>query len=133
MTKPLPISAETITRAAEQFETPFHLYDERGIRENARRLNSAFAWNRGFREYFAVKATPNPHILQILAEEGCGADCSSLAELILSERVGLAGRELMFTSNNTLAKDYAKAAELGAVINLDDISHLPYQIGRAHV
>ncbi|QDT38017.1 diaminopimelate decarboxylase [Stratiformator vulcanicus] len=124
--KPLPFSVDVIRRAASEFETPFHLYDERGIRENARRLNSAFAWNPGFREYFAVKATPNPHIVQMLAEEGCGADCSSLAELILSERVGLGGRDIMFTSNNTLAEDYAKADELGAVINLDDISHLPY-------
>ncbi|QDT64983.1 diaminopimelate decarboxylase [Calycomorphotria hydatis] len=124
--KPLPISGDVISDIAEKFPTPFHLYDEKGIRENARRLNAAFAWNPGFQEYFAVKATPNPYLLQVLAEEGCGADCSSEAELLLCERVGLTGDDVMFTSNNTLAKEYAVANKLGAIINLDDLSHIPY-------
>jgi diaminopimelate decarboxylase len=124
--KPLPIDAATIRRVADEYPTPFHLYDERGIRANARRLNAAFAWCAEFREYFAVKATPNPHLLAILKEEGFGADCSSLPELVLAERVGLTGREVMFTSNDTLAKEYARAKELGAVINLDDITHIEY-------
>lgn len=124
--KPLPIDAATIRRIAEEYPTPFHLYDERGIRANARRLNAAFAWCGEFREYFAVKATPNPHLLAILKEEGFGADCSSLPELVLAERVGLRGRDVMFTSNDTLAKEYAAARELGAVINLDDVTHIEY-------
>jgi len=124
--KPLPIDAETIRRIADEYPTPFHLYDERGIRENARRLNAAFDWCDEFREYFAVKATPNPHLLAILKEEGFGADCSSLPELVLAERVGLTGRQVMFTSNDTLSKEYARAKELGAVINLDDITHIDY-------
>lgn len=124
--KPLPIDADTIRRIADEYPTPFHLYDERGIRENARRLNAAFAWCDEFREYFAVKATPNPHLLAILRDEGFGADCSSLPELVLSERVGLAGPNVMFTSNDTLATEYARAKELGAVINLDDITHIEY-------
>jgi diaminopimelate decarboxylase len=124
--KPLPIDAAVIRRIADQYPTPFHLYDERGIRANARRLNAAFAWCENFREYFAVKATPNPHLLAILKEEGFGADCSSLAELILSERVGLTGRDVMFTSNETPAKEYAKARELGAILNLDDVTHIEY-------
>ena len=124
--KPLPIDAATIRRIADEYPTPFHLYDERGIRENARRLNAAFAWVPRFREYFAVKATPNPHLLAILADEGCGADCSSLAELVLSERVGITGERIMFTSNDTPAKDFAEAVRLGAVINLDDLSHIEY-------
>lgn len=124
--KPLPIDAATIRRIADVYPTPFHLYDERGIRANARRLNAAFAWCAEFREYFAVKATPNPHLLAILKEEGFGADCSSLPELVLADRVGLRGRGVMFTSNDTLAKEYAAAKELGAIINLDDITHLDY-------
>lgn len=124
--KPLPIPAETIRQLAGQFPTPFYLYDERGIRENARRLYAAFSWCDGFREFFAVKATPNPHILALLHEEGCGADCSSLPELILAERVGLGGEEIMFTSNDTPAGEYIKARQLQAIINLDDISHIDY-------
>ena len=124
--KPLPFDEATLRRIAEQHPTPFHIYDERGIRENARALQSAFAWSEGFREHFAVKATPNPHILKILKEEGCGTDCSSLPELLLSERVGITGEEIMFTSNNTPASEYIKARELGAVINLDDITHIDY-------
>ncbi|MCH8828825.1 MAG: diaminopimelate decarboxylase, partial [Planctomycetes bacterium] len=101
-------------------------YDERTIRENARRLLAAFSWCAGFHEYFAVKATPNPHILQLLAEEGCGADCSSLAELVLCDRVGITGEEIMFSSNNTAAHEYEKALQLGAIINLDDVTHIPF-------
>ena len=124
--KRLPIPAARICELADELPTPFHLYDEAGIRANARRLNVAFGWNPGFREYFAVKATPTPAILKIFAEEGCGMDCSSAAELMLSERIGLGGERVMFTSNNTLADDYRRAAALGAVLNLDDLSHLPY-------
>ena len=100
--------------------TPFHVYDEKGIRENARRINKAFSWNKGFREYFAVKALPNPVILQILKEEGCGVDCSSLTELMLSEVCGFTGSDIMFSSNQTPVEDMKKAYELGAYINLDD-------------
>ena len=110
----------------EQYPTPFHLYDEKGIRENARRLNEAFSWNRGFREYFAVKATPNPEIMRILKEEGCGMDCSSYTELLLSERAGFTDDMIMFSSNVTPAKDYKYAAKLGATINLDDITHIDF-------
>ena len=100
--------------------TPFHIYDEKAIRANARRINEAFSWNKGFKEYFAVKALPNPAILEILREEGCGVDCSSLTELMLSEAVGFGGEEIMFSSNQTPSEDMKKARELGAYINLDD-------------
>ena len=106
--------------------TPFHIYDEKGIRENARRINEAFSWNKGFREYFAVKALPNPYILQILREEGCGVDCSSFTELMLSEAVGFAGEEIMFSSNQTPSEDMKKAAQLGAYINLDDATMVDF-------
>ena len=124
--KPLPIAAETLCDLADRFPTPFHVYDERGIRANARRLGAAFAWNPGFREYFAVKATPTPAILRLFEEEGCGLDCSSLAELMLAERVGVRGERIMFTSNNTPADEFRAAKELGAVLNLDDLSHLGF-------
>jgi diaminopimelate decarboxylase len=124
--KPLPFSAECIRRIASEFPTPFYLYDERGIRESARSLNAAFAWNKDFKEYFAVKATPNPQILRLLIEEGLGADCSSKAELVLADRVGFAGEEIMFTSNNTQAYEYQCAARLNAIINLDDLTHVPF-------
>lgn len=126
MSKPLPFSADLIRRIAQQYPTPFYVYDEAGIRATAKRLNAAFAWCPGFKEYFAVKALPNPYILEILKQEGLGADCSSVAELMLSERVGLTGENIMFTSNNTLAHEYEKAIELGAVINLDDLTHIDY-------
>jgi diaminopimelate decarboxylase len=126
MTKPLPIPASEIAAIAARQPTPFHLYDEAGIRANARRLLAAFAWNPGFREYFAVKACPNPFLLAILKSEGCGADCSSLPELLLAEKTGIAGREIMFTSNDTPAEEFVKARALGAIVNLDDISHIPY-------
>ncbi|MBW3542843.1 MAG: diaminopimelate decarboxylase, partial [Planctomycetes bacterium] len=124
--KPLPFDAATIERIVRDFPTPVYVYDERGIRAGARRLKAAFDWCERFKEFFAVKATPNPHILQILKEEGFGADCSSLGELVLCERVGIVGEEIMFTSNETPARDYAKARELGAIINLDDITHVAY-------
>ena len=120
------ISKDRLEELCEKYPTPFHIYDERGIRERARALNSAFAWNKGFREYFAVKATPNPTILKILKEEGCGVDCSSLTELIMSERCGFSGDEIMFSSNDTPAEDFRKARELGAIINLDDFTHIDF-------
>ena len=104
------------------YPTPFHIYDEAGIRENARRLKAAFAWNHGFREYFAVKATPTPAILKLLHEEGCGCDCSSLTELMLAQRCGVTGEEIMFSSNNTSDDEFRLARELGAIINLDDLT-----------
>ncbi len=124
--KRCPLNREQLEALAQRFPTPFHLYDEAGIRGNARRLKAAFAWNPGFKEYFAVKATPNPYILKILRAEGFGADCSSMGELLLSEQVGMRGGDIMFTSNDTPAYEYAKAMELGAIINLDDITHIEY-------
>ena len=109
-----------------RYPTPFHLYDETGMRRNARQLNRAFAWAPSFREYFAVKATPTPAILKILKEEGCGVDCSSLTELMLAEKCGFRGHEIMFTSNNTLAEEFQLAHRLGAVLNLDDITHVDF-------
>ena len=109
-----------------QYPTPFHLYDERGLRANARALYKTFAWNPGFKEYFAVKATPTPALLKLLKEEGCGADCSSLTELMLAEKCGFRGEEIMFSSNNTLAEEYQFASRLGAVINLDDLTHVEF-------
>ena len=105
----------------EDVPTPFHVYDEKGIRENVRRINKAFSWNKGFKEYFAVKATPNPSILRILKEEGCGTDCSSLTELQMSDACGFHGHDIMFSSNDTPLEEYKVANELGAIINLDDI------------
>lgn len=111
---------------AAQYPTPFHLYDERGIRENARALNQAFSWNPGFREYFAVKATPTPAILNILKEEGCGTDCSSLTELLMADRCGFTDSSIMFSSNETPAEEFVLADKLGAIINLDDITHISF-------
>ncbi|MEF3255363.1 MAG: diaminopimelate decarboxylase [Deferribacterales bacterium] len=124
--KKLPFTKEQIEKIIEQYPTPFHIYDEKGIRENARRLIKTFSWNKGFKEFFAVKACPNPYIMKILKEEGFGADCSSLPELVLSEKVGIVGENIMFTSNETPAHEYKKAMELGAIINLDDITHIKY-------
>ncbi len=124
--KPLPIPAAEIAVLAERYPTPFHLYDEAGIRENARRLNAAFGWNPTFQNFFAVKACPNPFIMKILMEEGFGADCSSLPELLLAEATGIKGDAVMFTSNDTPADEFVKARQLGAVINLDDISHIDF-------
>jgi len=120
------VTSEQLKEIAKEYPTPFHLYDEKGIRENARKLNRAFSWNKGFKEYFAVKATPNPAILKILKEENCGADCSSLTELMLSDAVGFEGDEIMFSSNVTPAEDFVLARKLNAVINLDDITHIDY-------
>ena len=111
---------------ASTHPTPFHIYDERGIRENARALRAAFAWNPGFKEYFAVKATPTPGILKLLREEGCGVDCSSLTELMMSEKCGFRGSEIMFSSNETPAEEFELAARLGANINLDDLTHVEF-------
>ena len=124
--KRLPLSKEKLEAIIEKFPTPFHLYDEKGIREYARRFNQAFSWNRGFMEYFAIKAAPNPYLMKILRSEGFGIDCSSLAELELAGRLGMQGDEIMFTSNDTPASEYIKARSLGAIINLDDLSHLDY-------
>lgn len=120
------VNKQQLERIAQDYPTPFYLYDEQGIRENARALNQAFSWNPGFKEYFAVKATPNPQILKILHEEGCGTDCSSLTELIMSDRCGFRGGEIMFSSNDTPAEEFKLAAELGATINLDDITHIDF-------
>lgn len=124
--KTLPLSEENLREIAREFGTPFHLYDEGGIRRNMRRLLRAFAGLPAFKEFFAVKAAPNPHLLRILHAEGAGADCSSLPELILAEKTGLRGEEIVFTSNNTPAAEFRKATELGAVVNLDDLTHLPF-------
>lgn len=120
------VTKEQIEEIVKTYPTPFHIYDEKGIRENARRLKAAFGWNKNFKEYFAVKATPNPHILQVLREEGIGVDCSSLTELMMSEKVGFSGHEIMFSSNVTPKEDFIKAAELGAIINFDDLTHVDF-------
>lgn len=123
----LPFSKADMEKITEQYPTPFHIYDEKAIREKARALHNAFDWvPGGFTNFFAVKALPNPYILEILKEEGMGADCSSLPELLLADTAGMKGEEIMFTSNDTPAGEYRKAKELGAVINLDDISHIPF-------
>lgn len=120
------VSLEQLKSFEEMIPTPYHLYDEVGIRENARKLYDAFSWNQGFKEYFAVKATPNPAIMKILHEEGCGMDCSTFTELLLCQRVGIKGEDIMFSSNNTPAKDFLMAAEMGAIINLDDFTHIDF-------
>ena len=120
------VSLEQLQEIVKEYPTPFHLYDEKGIRENARALQKAFSWNPGYKEFFAVKATPNPQILKILREEGCGVDCSSLTELMMSDRCGFTGGEIMFSSNDTPAEEFALAAKLGATINLDDITHIDF-------
>lgn len=125
MKKPF-VSKEKLTEIVREIPTPFHLYDEKGIRENAKAVQEAFAWNPGFREYFAVKANPNPTLIKILKEYGCGCDCSSLTELMLSEAMGFSGDQIMFSSNVTPAREYQKAEEIGAVINLDDITHIDF-------
>ncbi|MDI6797194.1 MAG: diaminopimelate decarboxylase [Desulfatibacillaceae bacterium] len=124
--KELPFTTGQIKKLAEEYPTPFHIYDEAGIRKTVRRLIRAFSWAPAFKEFFAVKALPNPHILKILKEEGCGADCSSLAELVLAEKAGILGPEIMFTSNDTPWQEFVKARQLSAIINLDDINHIDY-------
>jgi diaminopimelate decarboxylase len=118
------VTKEQLEEMVRQYPTPFHLYDEKGIRENAARLQEAFSWNKGYKEYFAVKATPNPYILEILRECGCGTDCSSATELMLSDAVGFCGREIMFSSNDTPEGEFKLADQLGGIINLDDITHI---------
>ncbi|MBM4413157.1 MAG: diaminopimelate decarboxylase [Chloroflexi bacterium] len=124
--KPLPVDEALIVAATQQFKTPFHLYDEHRIRQSVWQLAHAFSWAPGFRNYFAVKATPNPAILRIVTEEGCGLDCSSFAELLMAGRMGLRGDDIMFTSNNTPIDEYRFALKLGAHINFDDVGHLDY-------
>lgn len=120
------VTLPQIEEMVKTYPTPFHLYDEKGIRENARRLYQAFSWNKGYKEYFAVKATPNPRLLQILKEEGCGVDCSSLTELMISEACGFSGTDIMFSSNDTPVEDFVLADKLDATINLDDITHIEF-------
>ena len=126
MTKKPFVTKEKLEEIAREYPTPFHLYDEKGIRENAKALKEAFAWNKGYREYFAVKATPNPFLIKILQDYGCGCDCSSYTELMLSEAVGATGEDIMFSSNDTPAEDFRLADRLGAIINLDDITHIEF-------
>ena len=125
-TKQLPFSKQQIEKITEQYPTPFHIYDEKGIREFARKFNRTFSWNPGFKEYYAIKSAPNPFLMKIMREEGFGIDCSSFAELVIAEQLGMSGDEIMFTSNDTPAYEYQKAIDLGAIINLDDISHIEY-------
>ena len=120
------VTKQQIEEIVKQNPTPFHIYDEKGIKENAKALKEAFAWNKGYKEYFAVKATPNPYLIDILREFGCGCDCSSMTELMLSEAMGVTGEDIMFSSNETPAEEYVYAAKLGAIINLDDFTHIDF-------
>lgn len=120
------VTKEQLEAITKEIPTPFHLYDEKGIRENVEALRKAFAWNKGYKEYFAVKANPNPFLIQILQEYGCGCDCSSYTELMLSEALGTTGKDIMFSSNATPAEEFAYAAKLGAIINLDDFTHIDF-------
>lgn len=120
------VTLEQLQEITKTYPTPFYLYDEKGIRENAKALKEAFAWNPGYKEYFAVKATPNPFLINILREYGCGCDCSSMTELMLSEALGIKGEDIMFSSNDTLAEEFAYAAKIGAIINLDDYTHIDF-------
>ena len=120
------VTKEQIEEIVKTYPTPFHLYDEKGIRDNAKAVKEAFAWNKGYREYFAVKACPNPTLIQIMKEYGCGCDCSSMTELMLSKAMGCKGADIMFSSNATPAEEYQYAAKLGAIINLDDITHIDF-------
>jgi len=126
MEKKAFISQEMIRKIVMTYPTPFHIYDEKGIRENAKALREAFSWNKGYKEYFAVKATPNPFLIDILKEYDCGCDCSSLTELMLSKAMGFKGEDIMFSSNDTPAQEYEYAAQIGAVINLDDFTHINF-------
>ena len=126
MKKEAFVTKEQIEEIVKTYPTPFHIYDEKGIRENAQALKEAFAWNKGFKEFFAVKATPNPFLIDILRDYGCGCDCSSLTELMLSNAMGIEGKDIMFSSNDTPAEEFAYAAKLGATINLDDITHIEF-------
>ena len=120
------LKLEQVKEIVKTYPTPWHIYDEKGIRENAKRLNEAFSWNKGFKEYFAVKATPNPFIMNILKEYCCGVDCSSMVELEMSDACGFSGKDIMFSSNETPIEEFKFANDLGAIINLDDITHIKY-------
>lgn len=124
--KKLPFSKEQLESIIEKHPTPFHIYDEKAIRDNARAFTKAFSWNKGFKEYYAIKSAPNPYLMKVLREEGFGIDCSSIAELELAKRIGMQGTEIMLTSNDTPANEFQLAKELGAIINLDDISHIDF-------
>lgn len=120
------VTKKQLEEIVKQYPTPFHLYDERGIRKNVKALREAFSWNKGYKEYFAVKATPNPFLIEILKEYGCGCDCSSMTELMLSKAIGIVGEDIMFSSNDTPVEEFQYASELGAIINLDDITHIEF-------
>ena len=126
MEKKTFVTKEQLDEIVKQYPTPFHLYDEKGIRENIKAVKEAFSWNNGFKEYFAVKACPNPFLINILKEYGCGCDCSSYTELMMSSAIGCTGKDIMFSSNDTPAEEYAYAYKLGATINLDDITHIDF-------
>ena len=126
MEKKTFVTKEQLDEIVKQYTTPFHLYDEKGIRENIKAVKEAFSWNKGFKEYFAVKACPNPFLINILKEYGCGCDCSSYTELMMSSAIGCTGKDIMFSSNDTPAEEYAYAYKLGATINLDDITHIDF-------
>ncbi len=126
MEKKAFVTKEMIEEIVKKYPTPFHIYDEKGIRENVKALKEAFSWNKGYKEFFAVKATPNPFLIQILREYGCGCDCSSYTELMLSNAIGASGADIMFSSNDTPAEDFVLAEKLGAIINLDDITHIDF-------
>ena len=126
MNKETFVTKEQLDAIVKEYPTPFHLYDEKGIRANAQAVKDAFSWNKGYKEYFAVKATPNPFLIKILHEYGCGCDCSSMAELVLSEACDIRGEDIMFSSNDTPAEEFVKAEALGAIINLDDFTHIEF-------
>ena len=126
MEKKAFVTKEMIEEIVKTYPTPFHIYDEKGIRENVKALKEAFSWNKGYKEYFAVKATPNPFLINILREYGCGCDCSSYTELMLSEAIGAVGTDIMFSSNDTPAEEFVYAEKLGAIINLDDFTHINF-------
>ncbi|NLF21164.1 MAG: diaminopimelate decarboxylase, partial [Clostridiaceae bacterium] len=128
MSKKAWLNLEQAKAISRDIPTPFHIYNETEIRRRARALNAAFAWNPGFKEYFAVKATPNPQLLAILREENCGTDCSSHTELMMAEACGFLGSDIMFSSNDTPAEDFCLASKLGATINFDDIRHIPFYL-----
>ena len=124
--KVFPMSEVALREVIKKFPTPFHIYDEKKICQNFRELREAFSWAPDFREHFAIKATPNPYIVEILARDGAGTDCSSIAELYISKAAGVVGEKIMLTSNDTPAEEFRKALELGAIINLDDITHIDF-------
>lgn len=126
MAKKAFLTKNQVEEIVKDYPTPFHIYDEKGIRENARKVKEAFAWNKGFREYFAVKATPNPFILNILKEYDCGVDCSSYTELMLAKACGFDGEHIMFSSNETPAEEYVYCDKLNGIINLDDFTHIDF-------